>query len=258
MKAGVKMTVNEYIDYLVEWLKEQVEKTHSKGLILGVSGGIDSAVVAYLVKRACPNNSLGVIMPCHSDRIDEMHALEIINDSGLAYTTLILDDAFDTLIEAIEDLNISFNDNGWKMARGNTKARLRMTSLYALAQNYGYLVVGTDNADEWATGYFTKFGDGGVDIVPLINLVKCQVREMAHILGVPSSIINKEPAAGLYGTQTDEQELGLSYEQIDKYLLGQGVEQSTIERMEVLMSRSAHKRTIAPAPEILFNKNIRR
>jgi NAD+ synthase len=141
------------------------------------------------------------------------------------------------------------------LARANTKSRLRMVALYALANMHDFMVVGTSNLDEMTIGYFTKFGDGGCDCEPLAELTKDEVRSCAKALGVPQPIIDKAPSAGLWEGQTDEAEMGFTYEQLDAFCLDiEGFEQkdpSTYQKIMKRVSASEHKRTMPPAPAFL-------
>ncbi|MGL5296390.1 MAG: NAD(+) synthase [Culicoidibacterales bacterium] len=248
------MDLQAYIDYLVSWLQETVTRTGAKGLIVGVSGGIDSALVAHLIKRACPTASLGVILPCNSNPQDKADALAVIESAQLDFVEVDLSATRDTLLTTLSTVTPTDTSN-WNLVDGNMRARLRMTTLYALAQNNGYLVVGTDNAAEWHTGYFTKFGDGGVDLVPLVHLTKGQVREAASLVGVPEQVITKAPTAGLWEGQTDENEMGTTYDMIDAYLLGQTIPDRDREIIERLHAVSAHKRTTAAAPANMIGED---
>jgi len=240
--------MEKYIDYLIKWLQDKVKETNAKGLIVGVSGGIDSAVVANLIKRAFPNDSLGLIMPCYSSDIDVEHAKIVANDIGLDHKIINLDKTFDELI--INQITPQIKeDDSFVLAKGNTKARLRMTTLYAVAQNYGYLVCGTDNACEWYTGYFTKYGDGGVDIAPLVQLSKTQVYEIARYFNIDEKIINKPPSAGLLSNQTDEEEMQVSYQELEAYMNNEKISLKAQERIEFMHKISEHKRSVISYPE---------
>ncbi|QGS51771.1 NH(3)-dependent NAD(+) synthetase [Spiroplasma tabanidicola] len=238
------MNLKEYLDYLVEWLRSEVKKAGQKGVIIGISGGIDSAVVAALGKKAFPDNYLTVWMPCQSSDLDEKCKADLINNLDLKSVTVDLKSTFETISKALNESGIEQS----KLALANTKARLRMTTLYSMAQTHNYLVLGTDNWAEWHLGYFTKFGDGGVDLLPIVHLLKGEVKEAAKFLNVPESIINRAPTASLWEDQTDEQEIGFGYDLIDKYLLGQNVENHIKERIEQLHKVSEHKRNGAPQP----------
>ncbi|AHI52702.1 NAD(+) synthase [Spiroplasma culicicola] len=238
------MELKEYLDYLVEWLREEVKKANQKGVIVGISGGIDSALVAALAKKAFPNDYLTVWMPCQSSQLDEECKEDLIEAFDLKNVTVDLKEPFEVLKQSLNNSQIQQSD----LALANSKARLRMTTLYSMAQTHNYLVLGTDNADEWHIGYFTKFGDGGVDLLPIVHLLKREVREGAKFLGVPDSIINRAPTASLWENQTDEAEIGFGYDLIDDYLAGKPVENNVKERVDYLHKISQHKRNGAPMP----------
>lgn len=232
-------------DGLVAWLQEQVAAAHGNGLIVGLSGGIDSSVVAVLCARAFPQASLGLLMPCHSDPDDTEHARLAASHAGLPVREIDLSAVYDTLLAR-------FSGDGTgaarDLARANLKPRLRMATLYFHANLYGYLVAGTGNRSELAVGYFTKYGDGGVDLLPLGGLVKGEVRALAEELGVPRPIIDKPPSAGLWAGQTDEDEMGFSYADLDRYLLtGEGAP-ALRARVAARQAASQHKRGLPPVP----------
>ena len=234
------MNTEQLVDSLVLWIKERVNAAGSGGAVIGMSGGIDSSVAAVLSQRAFPDNVLGVIMPCYSTPQDEEHARAVAEKFVIPTKRVVFDSAYDTLGKILPEDELPPDTE--RMARSNLKARLRMLTLYYFANRFRYLVVGSSNRTELAVGYFTKYGDGGVDICPLGNLVKTQVREMAASLGIPQEIIDKPPSAGLWPGQTDETELGLTYEEIDRYLLRGEAEDEVRQKLESKMAACHHKR----------------
>jgi len=239
--------MEELAQKLVEWIKTQVQTAGCKGVVLGLSGGIDSAVVAVLCKKALPQNTLGVMLPCHSNQDDMTDALAVATKFDIKTTTVVLDSICDSLIAAILVPDAT-DEKKQKLARANLKPRLRMTSLYYIANQLNYLVVGTSNKSELTVGYYTKYGDGGADIIPIGNLVKNQVRELATYLGIPQQIIDRPPSAGLWSGQTDESEMGMTYDELDTYITcGEGNEK-VCKQIEDMVKTSAHKRKPAPIP----------
>ena len=232
---------------LASWIGQRVAEARCQGAVVGISGGIDSAVVAVLCKRAFPDATLGVLMPCYSGPEDKEHALLVASKFTVPTREVVLDGVYDALAGTLPDF--AAESGAGMLARANVKARLRMVTLYFLANQLGYLVIGSSNRSELAVGYFTKFGDGGVDIAPLGNLVKRQVRELASFLGVPQEIIAKPPSGGLWPGQTDEAELGLTYDEIDEYLLRGLVKQEVREKIEPMIARGEHKRQPPRLPD---------
>lgn len=236
------------IERIVQWLRDQVKTANVDGLLVGVSGGLDSAVVANLIKRAVPDHSLGVIMPLNSSPDSVNHAEKVIEKCGIDKITIDLTETHNVMYTQIQD---KLKQKGeWKekndqLSNANLRARLRMCTAYSLATNYNYLVVGTDNASEWYTGYFTKHGDGGVDILPIVEFTKEEVREMARFLGVPDEVVNKKPSADLWEGQTDEDEMGTTYDKIDAYLKGDEIPEKDKEVIEKMHKRTEHKRKAA-------------
>ena len=234
------------IEELVLWLKSKVKDANAKGLVFGLSGGIDSAVIAGLAKRAFPNTSLGIMMPCHSEKKDEEHALLVADALDLNISKVDLSETYDIYLKATG----LGSDN--KMAKANIKPRLRMTTLYYFAQHNNYLVVGSSNKSEMIVGYFTKHGDSGVDLLPLADFVKTEIRELAKALNIPEIIITKPPTAGLWENQTDESEMGFSYEILDRYIeTGEGPKEIT-QNIDRMNKTSSHKREFPP---IFLNEN---
>lgn len=245
--------LDQKIAFIVDWLKALVAKAGAKGLVVGVSGGLDSAVVSFLIKKAFPDHSLGLILPCASDPQDVADALSVVEAAQLNHMEIDLTPTFQALSANVKQALTQrgqWNEEQEQASFANLKARLRMSTLYVVAHNFGYLVVGTENAAELYLGYFTKYGDGGADCFPLANLTKSEVRLWAEHLGVPAAIINKVPSAGLWPGQTDEEELGTTYEMVDRYLRGQDVPAQDRQIIETLHRRSEHKRQLPPQPPV--------
>src|SRR5699024_2711517 len=240
--------MEKLVQDIVKWLQQRVEESGTKGLIVGLSGGLDSSVVAYLMKRAYPDDSLAVIMPIQSNPVDMEHAKAVVEGSQIHHTTVDLTETHEKMMKTIKKATAidEWNKTNEQSADANLRARLRMSTLYTLATNYNYLVVGTDNAAEWLTGYFTKYGDGGVDIQPIIDMTKREVAEMARYLGVPAEIIENKPSADLWRGQTDEDEMGTSYDMMDDYLDRIEIPEEDKSIIEGMQRRTEHKRTIAP------------
>lgn len=233
-------------DRLVAWIQDQVKNAGAKGCVVGLSGGIDSAVTSVLCKKAFPDHTFGLIMPAHSHPQDQADAVLVADAFHIPYTIVDLGSTFDELCKAVggtEGLPKT------SLTVNNIKPRLRMITAYYYAALHHALVVGTDNRSELKVGYFTKYGDGGVDIVPLGNLVKRQVRELAEYLQIPERVITKAPTAGLWESQTDEGEMGVTYEELDQYILTGEAEPRVKEIVDRLNTRSQHKLQVPPKPE---------
>lgn len=227
----------------------KVKEAGCHGVVFGLSGGIDSAVVGGLACRAFGNNVLGIIMPCKSSVQDLLDAQLVAQKLSIPCIMVELDNAYQLLVGQYEAFYKLEDEEKAREVKANIKPRLRMTTLYYFAQAHKYLVLGTSNRDELEVGYFTKYGDAGVDLMPIGGLLKWQVRELARYLGVPESIIEKPPSAGLYENQTDEAEMGLTYEELDHYLLtGQGSKE-TIRKIQRMHHLSEHKRNLPPIGE---------
>lgn len=215
--------IKENIENVSSFLKEYMEKNGFKGYVLGLSGGIDSAVsLGMAIKAVGKENVRCFALPC--TQTDEKMRHEDLQDAELVAKT------FDVKLDILSlDYEVSYlykdvlrlTDTQKPLVLANIKARLRMTTLRALGEALGYLVLGTTNKTEEYLGYYTKAGDGGagVDIESLADFLKYEIRELARELGVPEKIITKSPSAGLFDNQTDEGEIGFKYDDIDKYLL---------------------------------------
>lgn len=223
----------------VEFIKGLLNESGARGIIFGNSGGKDSALVSILCKHAC-DNTIGIQMPCHSKRNygeDMTDALDVARKFGIETRTVDLTPTRDALLEklsGVSELN--------RMALANIAPRLRMTTLYAIAAAEGLLVAGTGNRSETYMGYFTKHGDGACDFNPIYDLTVTEVYEFLRYLGAPSSIIDKAPSGALFDGQTDEEEMGISYRSIDRFLLEGEANEKDLEIINRYHSRSGHKR----------------
>ena len=230
---------------LAGWIRRRVRSAGAVGGVLGLSGGLDSAVVACLVRRAFPDSTLGLILPCEGDGRDVDLAQELARELAVPVRVIDLGPAYRALLGEMGQTEVGADQ---RLPRGNLKSRLRMACLYYHANLLNYLVVGSSNRCELELGYFTKYGDGGVDLLPLARLVKSQVRKMGQHLGVPAAVLERPPTAGLWPGQTDEGELGLTYAELDAYLLTGRGPLRVADRVRVLSGRSRHKRQLPPLP----------
>ena len=242
---GGRMDVQTSIQNRVEWIKKVLSQSGAKGIIYGNSGGKDCTLVGALCKIAT-DNVLGVIMPCQSSQnygSDRDDALRAGKHFGIAQIEIDLTKTKEALVSALGEQLEKDNagEANLKMANVNVNPRLRMTTLYALGQARGYLVAGTGNLDEATLGYFTKWGDGAHDFNPIADLTVGEIYEHLRYLGAPSTIIEKAPSAGLYQGQTDEQETGIKYADVDKYLRGEQIPDEVRQKIEKMKSRAGHK-----------------
>lgn len=235
------MNTEAVIHYLAEWLEEKVVAAGASGVVVGLSGGIDSAVSACIAKRAFPDDTLAIMMPCKSDVNDLQHAQLLAEANKICYSIVDLGNAYDSLLDIYEK---AMESEKQILLRANIKPRLRMTTLYYFAQANNYLVLGTSNKSEIAIGYATKYGDNAVDIQIIGDLLKKEVYALADYLEIPEVIINKPPSAGLWKDQTDEQEMGLTYKELDEYLDSNSGSEETITRIKEMICRSEHKRSL--------------
>jgi len=242
-------------------LKDQIKAfLGDKKAIIGLSGGIDSSVVAYLCAEAIgKENVIGLHMPYKSQGTE---------DSVLIEKSLGIESVLINIGPIVDTFPIIASDND-KLVKGNIMARIRMVLLYQYANAYNGMVMGTTNKAEAEIGYYTKYGDGAVDVEPIADLYKREVRELAVILGVPERIIKKAPSAGLWDGQTDESELGVTYDELDEILKVQNSNMAylreygdispagrdllkkygndKIRMVEALIRGSNHKRSMPPA-----------
>lgn len=206
--------VEDYVVHIAKWIKEKVDTAKANGVVLGMSSGVDCSVVARLCQEAQVKTHL-IMMP-YGDSMDKTesynHAMELIKKFNFKYHIFNIKPAVDSLI-------INGKSDNTNLAQANIRPRIRMTYLYQYAQINNLLVIGTGNLSERTVGYFTKWGDGGCDLNPLANITKREVYILAKYLQVPENIINKKPSAELWEGQNDEDELGITYDKIDDYIL---------------------------------------
>lgn len=227
----------------IEFISNYINQAQADGVVIGISGGIDSAVTAALCVKALGRDKvLGIWMPVLSNLIHKKDADLLADSIKLQLMTIDLAKANDVLVEEYEKkMKIG------EVPRGNIKARLRMITLYTIAGQKRYLVSDTCNYSERYVGYMTKGGDGLADFNPIGSLTKHQIKILASYLNIPKAIIDKIPSADLWEGQTDEKDMGFSYYELDKYLLTGEGDPEIVKRIESLHRNSEHKRTIMPS-----------
>lgn len=239
---------------IVDFIRDYITNVGMKKTVLGLSGGIDSSLVATLACQAIgPENVLGIILPvdAEKDAKNISDAKLVAGQLGMKYEIFELKKA----VAAFDSLNLD------KIAKGNLTARLRMVTWYARANQENRLVLGTGNKTELMIGYFTKYGDGGTDVLPIGELYKANVWDLARHVGVPDSLITKAPSAGLWEGQTDEKEIGVSYAELDSILYLHlekglnteairkwGIDKPKVEKVLKMMKYSQHKRSPLARP----------
>jgi len=223
----------------VEFIRGLIKSAGAKGVVYGNSGGKDSTLVGILCKMAC-SDTVGIIMPCGSKRNyekDKTDALAIAKQFDIATRLVDLSAVKDELVRSISE-NTKLTD----LATANIAPRLRMTTLYSIAASENRLVAGTGNRSEGYMGYFTKWGDGAFDFNPIADLTVTEIYDFLRFLKAPEFIINKAPSAGLFDGQTDESEMGVSYLNIDDFLLNGVVSEKDKVVIEKFHKVSEHKR----------------
>ncbi|GAB4314197.1 MAG: NAD+ synthase [Promethearchaeota archaeon] len=232
-----------------QWLRERVPKN----AVVGLSGGVDSSLVAHLAASALGAGRVhGMILPSRSNESrDEQLAAEVADELGISRETIPIE----PIVEAFRGAMPGASE----FAINNAKPRIRMALLYAHANDHDALVLGTGNKSELMVGYFTKWGDGGVDLEPIGDLFKFQVWGLARHVGVPAEVVERPPTAGLWPGQTDEEEMGLTYWKLDKILCGLelgctpaelvahcGVTEEEVVKVRRMVEASKHKRFLPP------------
>ncbi len=241
---------------IVNFIRNYVNRAGFDGAVLGLSGGIDSSLVAALACEAIGSEKvLGIMMPVDAEK----DAANVIDVKGLAETLGMKHELFELklAVSAYDSLSLD------RVALGNLTARLRMVTWYARANQENRIVLGTGNKSELMVGYFTKYGDGGSDMLPIGELYKSNVWDLSNHIGLPERLVYKAPSAGLWPGQTDEGELGVTYRELDsilylhlekglneKDIIGWGIEEEKVEKVMRLMRQSEHKRKLLPRPTI--------
>ena len=226
-------------DRRVEFIKNILNKSGADGIVYGNSGGKDSALAGILCKAAC-DNTIGIIMPCASKRNynqDTEDGLTVAKQYHIETRTIDLTPVRESAVQQISaaaDLNSA--------ALTNMAPRLRMFTLYAVAASENRLVAGTGNRSEAYVGYFTKWGDGAYDFNPVSDLTVTEIYEFLRWLNAPARIMEKAPSAGLFDGQTDEQEMGITYKELDAYLFGEKVSDTAKQTIQCMHDKSEHKR----------------
>jgi NAD+ synthase len=244
-------------DLLTRFIHSEITRTGLNRAVLGISGGIDSALVAYLAVEALgKENVLGVRMPYKTSSQDSLdHGMLVIEDLGIPHKTIPITEMADGLIEKFPEMS--------NMRKGNIMARSRMVTLYDQSEDFKGLVIGTGNKTEILLGYSTLYGDGAHALNPIGDLYKAQIRQLSRAVGVPQPIIDKPPSADLWAGQTDEQELGFTYEEADKLLyvlvdlrytpaeaIEAGFEQKLVETVVRRIRRNHFKRVMPVVAKI--------
>ncbi|WP_027122695.1 NAD(+) synthase [Metamycoplasma spumans] len=227
------------IKKIKQWLRQKVSSAKASGISLGISGGIDSSTLAILASDEFKENAHLFYFKTRDDEYTEKHIklLEKRLDKKIEF--IDLSDIFNSIQKTLKLEK--------KMSLANSKSRLFMTSIYALSQELNTLVLGTDNLNEFYLGYFTKYGDGGCDLLPFANIKKSDVYAMANLLNVPQEIIEKRPSANLLEDQYDEDELGFSYADFESWLIDKtSIKTEIAEKIKHIHKITEHKRKAIP------------
>ena len=238
------MELKEYLLEIEKFLQDYLESSHLKAYVLGLSGGVDSSLVAAIARKAVGKDKLYCYaIDIESNKSDIEDAKQVAKELDLNLKIISLTETYKNYLKELG------GENFIRLTKSNLKVRMRMVALFAYAQEHSALVLGTDNMDERYVGYFTKYGDGAADLLPIVYLTKGEVREAAKLYGLSSLLANRTPSAGLFEGQTDESEMGISYVDLDNFLLGNKVEKSVEERIKHLHKISEHKRIDIPTPK---------
>lgn len=237
------MKLEQYLKEIEKFLKEYLESSHLDSYVLGLSGGVDSSLVAAIARKAVGKDRLY----CYAIDIESNHkdvedAIEISKQLDVNLEVINLTETYRSYLSTLK------GEDFIRLTKSNLKVRMRMVALFAFAQEKRGLVLGTDNWDERYVGYFTKYGDGAADVLPIVNLTKAEVRQAAKYYGISEILANRVASAGLFEGQTDEGEMGITYKDLDDFLLGKDINPKAKERIEYLHKISEHKRKPIPEP----------
>lgn len=239
------MEWDKVVDRIVSFIKDFVKSSGSDGVVIGLSGGVDSSTVAFLcVKALGSEHVFGLIMPERgvTPEEDVRDAINVAKILKIDYKIIEINEIIQSFINSV--------GRGNRIAEANLKPRVRMIINYFYANNMNRVVAGTGNKSELMVGYFTKYGDGGVDFLPIGDLYKTEVFQFASYLGVPKNIIEKKPSAGLWVGQTDEGELGITYAELDEILKaierGESKDDDKFRKVLKMVDSSRHKREVPP------------
>lgn len=237
------MTLEKYLSEIEHFLQDYLNESHCESYVLGLSGGVDSSLVAAIARKAVGKDKLFCYaLDVESNKNDIDDAKKVAKQLDLNLEIINLTDTYHSYLKNLSKKELT------RLTKSNLKVRMRMVALFAFAQEHHALVLGTDNADERYVGYFTKYGDGAVDLLPIVHLTKSEVRQASKFYGLDDKLVNRIPSAGLFEGQTDESEMGISYIDLDNYLLGKVVNSDVKKRIEHLHKISEHKRV--PIPEM--------
>lgn len=237
------MELKEYLTEIEKFLQDYLEKSYCKSYVLGLSGGVDSSLVAAIARKAVGKDKLYCYaIDIDSNKADIEDAKEVAMQLDLNLEVISLSKTYHRYLKDLKGKDFI------RLTKSNLKVRMRMVALFAYAQEHSGLVLGTDNMDERYVGYFTKYGDGAADVLPIVHLTKAEVREAAEIYGVSKALALRVPSAGLFEGQTDEGEMGVSYADLDAFLLGKEISPEAKAKIERMHAVSEHKRIDIPTP----------